>query len=450
MCDTMVALGHSTSDGCILMAKNSDRQPNEHLLTIHLPRASHPAGSKVRCTYLEIDQVEETYEVVLMKPHWIWGAEMGANEYGLNIGNEAVFTREPKAREGLLGMDMVRLALERCKNCQEALDLLTDLLTRYGQGGNCGFEKPFSYHNAFLLADRREAWVLETAGPYWAALKVKDVYTISNRLSIGSDYDRAHPDLVRHAREKGWCRSKADFHFARAYTEPVFTYFSGSAKRQKASRDSLSVAQGRIGADTMFEALRSHRPAYARKTYRAASVSSVCMHAGFLFGDQTSGCYVAKIGKGQGGEEAHPGGIPQDHYWISGGGPSCLSLMKPYVLDGAARLAFAEEAQEEAMAAWRRREEIHRLVLENRIHAPNYQADRDRLEAAFFDRSRALEAKKASREAWVDFANQALVEEEALLASYIDRAQSKKAEIRGNPYFRYYWKGMNARLRQNP
>ena len=323
-------------------------------------------------------------------------------------------------------------------------------MARYGQGGNCGFEKPFSYHNAFLLADRREAWVLETAGPYWAALKVKDVYTISNRLSIGSDFDRAHPDLVSHALAKGWCRSKADFHFARAYTEPVFTYFSGSAKRQKASRDSLAAAQGRIGVDTMLGVLRSHRPAYASQAYQTASVSSVCMHAGFLFGDQTTGCYVARIGKGPGGEKAYPEGVSQDFYWISGGGPSCLSLMKPYVLDEAARLAFAEDEQEEAMAAWRRREEIHRLVLENRIHASTFQADRDRLEASFFNRAQALAGKKAAREAWVDLANQALVEEEALLASFIDRAQSKKAKIRGNPYFRHYWKGMNARLRQIP
>lgn len=448
MCDTMVALGNSTVDGRVILAKNADRQPNEHLLTIRVPRRSHPPGSKLQTTYLTIDQAEETYEAILLKPHWIWGAEMGGNEYGLNIGNEAVFTREPKAKEGLLGMDMLRLALERCKNCQEALDLMVELLDRYGQGGNCGFEKPFTYHNAFLLADRQEAWVLETAGSYWAALKVKDIYSISNRLSIGRDYDLAHPRLVDHAIEKGWCKGPADFHFARCYSEPVFTYFSGSAKRQEASREILSAAKGRIDIPTILEALRSHNPAYTKKPYQKSSVSSVCMHAGFFFGDQTTGCYVAKMGNASKDGEGGLTGFRGDSYWISGGGPSCLSLMKPYFLAEGGRLAFSEEEKEEAMLAWRKREEIHRLVLENRIDARAFQADRDQLEVSLLKRAEDLEARQAGLEEHIHLANLALEEEEILLTSYKKGAQDKKARIRGNPYFRRYWKRMNRHLRE--
>ena len=98
---------------------------------------------------------------------------MGGNEFGLNIGNEAVFTREKQGPPALLGMDMLRLALERCRTSEEALHFMIELLQRYGQGGNCGYEKPFYYHNSFLIADPTSAWVLETAGQYWAAQKVK-------------------------------------------------------------------------------------------------------------------------------------------------------------------------------------------------------------------------------------------------------------------------------------
>lgn len=51
--------------------------------------------------------------VILSKPAWMWGAEMGANDAGVVIGNEAVFTKletSEDIEEKLLGMDLVRLA----------------------------------------------------------------------------------------------------------------------------------------------------------------------------------------------------------------------------------------------------------------------------------------------------------------------------------------------------
>jgi dipeptidase len=100
----------------------------------------------------------------------MWGGEMGANEHGLVIGNEAVFTKLPVAKTGLTGMDLLRLALERTKTAEEALELVVWMIAKHGQGGRCGYrQRNFRYHNAFVFADRESAWILETAGPYWAA-----------------------------------------------------------------------------------------------------------------------------------------------------------------------------------------------------------------------------------------------------------------------------------------
>jgi len=109
---------------------------------------------------------------MISQPRWMWGAEMGANECGVIIGNEAVWTTEPTRSTGLLGMDLVQLGLERGPSAIKALQVIVELLSQYGQGGNCAEHFPMNYHNSFLIADRKEAWILETAGQYWVAEQV--------------------------------------------------------------------------------------------------------------------------------------------------------------------------------------------------------------------------------------------------------------------------------------
>lgn len=43
-CDTWVAVRDATSDGSVILAKNSDRPPMEAQPLVHMPRANHSTG----------------------------------------------------------------------------------------------------------------------------------------------------------------------------------------------------------------------------------------------------------------------------------------------------------------------------------------------------------------------------------------------------------------------
>src|SRR5690242_18803607 len=90
MCDSFVVLPALTANGAMLFAKNSDRERNEAQALEFHPRATHAPGAQLKATYIDITQAAETNACILSRPFWMWGAEMGANEHGVVIGNEAM------------------------------------------------------------------------------------------------------------------------------------------------------------------------------------------------------------------------------------------------------------------------------------------------------------------------------------------------------------------------
>jgi len=260
-CDTWVAVGNSTRDGSVILAKNSDRRSTEVQPFQYVPRTKH-SENQVKCTHISIPQVKETFAHMGSRIWWIFGYEMGLNEFGVAIGNEAAHTKEPKAETGLLGMDLIRLALERGKTAYEAMHIIIDLIAKHGQGGNCANKETtgryYTYHNSFIIADANCAWVLETAGKYWVAKKVKDVWAISNLPSIESEFDEAHPELISHAVEMGWCRSEKDFNYARSYTDFSFRNMGNAQIRVNSNLACLKKRQGDITVEDMMKISRGH------------------------------------------------------------------------------------------------------------------------------------------------------------------------------------------------
>lgn len=309
-CDCFVSLPPGSRDDHVIFGKNSDRPRDEVQEVVYYPAASHPPGSVVECTYIQIPQAEHTHAVILSRPAWLWGAEMGANDHGVCVGNEAVWTREPVAAgEALLGMDLVRLGLERGDSARDALAVITGLLEQHGQGGPCREDpEPFSYHNTFLLVDRSEAWVLETAGRLWVAQKVSEgVKNISNQLTIGAEISTEHPELRSVARAQGWWDGEGEFNFSRVFSpENPPARMEMAKRRYKGGTELLVRHDGSVTAEVMMSILRDKQ-------------SGICMDSG---GFRTTGSMVSILPRDP--------GLPCVHFLTATPDPS-RSIFKPFV-----------------------------------------------------------------------------------------------------------------------
>jgi len=415
MCDTICVLPALSAGGATMLAKNSDREPNEPHVIRYVPAQTHAPGEAVQCTYIRIPQAVSTHAALLLKPDWIRGAEMGVNECGVAIGNEAVFTRVPKGPDALTGMDLLRLALERADTAAAAVDVIAELLERHGQGGNCGYSRDFRYDNSFLIADAKTAYVLETAGKSWAACEAKGRAAISNRLSIRTG----------HTLRRGL---KPGEDFAAKFSDPLFSHFSQAKHRRGQSLG--CIAQTPVGAAGLMRALRFHRR--EGEEFRRADVGSVCMHAGGLIGDQTTGSFVAVLREG----------APMT-VWATGASAPCIAAFKP-VFFGVDSGAPVFEDENEGRQYWLQREKLHRAVLAGKVDVAALRAERDALEAAWIAEEERLFADGTPDAAALrEFAARAAAQEQRMIDEF---SREDWADMPGKGGFARYWRKHNAEL----
>jgi len=401
VCDTIGIVGESA-----LFAKNSDRSPNEPQVVECIPAARH-SEKNLKTTYITVEQVPETRALLLSRPVWLWGGEMGVNDRGVAIGNEAVFTKGKYGAEALTGMDLLRLALERAETAKQALETIIALLERYGQGGNCGFDHRFEYDNAFLIMDKTELFVLDTCGRQWAYKSLPKA-GISNVLNVGADADR---------RSEGGCD------FAKKHRDPLFTYFSGAEKRRACTIADLTGEQGASG---LMRTLRRHDEK-AENPFARGTVSSVCMHAGGLVGDHTTQSMVVSLDG------------PAPLVWLTGSSTPCVSLFKPYLFGNEPVPPVFAAGDPAAQNYWLERERFNRRFIGANPPAGFY-AERDALEAAF-----AAEAAKnaANPEAMRVLSADALRKEREFFSKWEKLIQPGGG---GSARFRRYWNKKNAAL----
>jgi dipeptidase len=256
----------------------------------------------------------------------LWGFEHGLNEHGVAIGNHTVFTKDPLPGKGLLGMDLVRLGLERGISAKHATHVIATLIEAHGQGGSGFLDTEWPYHNSFLIADRQEAYLLETSDRRWATRRISDVGSASNHVSIGCDWNALSADAVEHAVASGWwpANEAGRFDFAAAYRDSITIPPAVSSGRLRRSSEILAQNRGHIGVATLRRALRDHYDGPVFQPGRAPDDERffcLCRHDPI---NNSAAGMVARLPAAKDGLLT---------YWGCLGSP-CIGVFLPYYIDG--------------------------------------------------------------------------------------------------------------------
>ena len=221
-CTNLIAGKGATTDGSVMMTYSADSH-NLFGFLHHAKAGKHAKGETRKIiewdTFKplgEIPEAEETYNVV-----------GNMNEHQVAIGESTWGGREELTdTTGQAVMDygsLIYVALERAKTAREALDIMTDLVEKYGYA---------SSGESFTIADKNEVWVMEMIGKgaekgaVWVAVRIPDnaISGHANEPRIrkvdlkDKENVRMSKDAIKFARKRGYFDGKdEDFSFADAY-----------------------------------------------------------------------------------------------------------------------------------------------------------------------------------------------------------------------------------------
>lgn len=223
-CTNLIAGPKATVDGSVMVTYAADSHTLYGMLT-HTPAAKHAPGAMRKVVEWdtgkplgEIPQPAETYNVVgNINEHQVaigestWG---GHKELQDTTGNSIIDYGS-----------LIQIALERSKTAREAIQVMTDLVDKYGYA---------SSGESFSIADKNEVWVMEMIGKgaekgaVWVAVRIPDnaICGHANEPRIRQvDFKdkknvRHSKDVISFARKRGYFNGKdEEFSFADAYGE---------------------------------------------------------------------------------------------------------------------------------------------------------------------------------------------------------------------------------------
>ena len=198
-CTNILLTRGSTADGSTMITYAADSHTRYGQLRFH-PGGNHPAGQMLSLYnygslrhQIDIPQAPTTYRVVGF-----------INEHQFAMGETTWGGIEPLSKGNPEGIDygnLIYLALQRARNCREAIRVMADLVATYGyaDGGE-----------SFSLCDPDEVWLFEITskgqgekGAVWVARRVPEGYVSAHANQARITTFPQEPARWRKARGKG-------------------------------------------------------------------------------------------------------------------------------------------------------------------------------------------------------------------------------------------------------
>lgn len=222
-CTNLIAGPKATADGSVMVTYAADSHNLYGMLT-HTPAADHAPGTVRKVVEWDtgkplgsIPQIPHTYNVVgNINEHQVaigestWG---GHEELTDTTGNSVIDYGS-----------LIQIALERSKTAREAIQVMADLVEKYGYA---------SSGESFSIADKNEVWVMEMIGKgaekgaVWIAVRIPDDAISGHaneprirKVNMKDKQNVMHSkDVVSFARKRGYFNGNdEDFSFADAYS----------------------------------------------------------------------------------------------------------------------------------------------------------------------------------------------------------------------------------------
>ena len=294
-CTNFLLTRGSTSDGSTMITYAADSHTRYGQLRFH-PGGTHQPGEMLSLYnygslkhQIDIPQAARTYRVVGF-----------INEHQFAMGETTWGGIAPLSKGNLEGIDygnLIYLALQRARNCREAIRVMADLVATYGyaDGGE-----------TFSLADPNEVWLFDITskgqgekGAVWVARRVPEGYVSAHAnqarittfpqeparwrkargkglhpaiSSLHLDYINepevecvySH-DVVSFARKNGWFSGKdADFSYADTYNPLTFSGLRACEARVYAFFNRIAQGMQRYEAYAMGDPKAERLPLWIK------------------------------------------------------------------------------------------------------------------------------------------------------------------------------------------